>query len=31
MNRTGLLVFMRSEAELGGVEELGLGRNVQVA
>ena len=31
MNRTGLAVFMRSGAELGGVEELGLGRNVQVA
>ena len=31
MNGTGLVVFMRSGAELGGVESLGLGRNVQVA
>lgn len=31
MNGTGLVVFMRSGAELGGVERLGLGRNVQVA
>lgn len=31
MNGTGLVVFMRSGAELGRVEGLGLGRNVQVA